>query len=177
MALFVSQVANKLDAKFRVSVPSSFRKAVTHDKEHFHGVMAWPGVGEAMIEACDHRRIERIAESLDDMTHYPEDAHVRLGLARASLAALKPLAFDINGRILLPEEFRQHAKIVDEVLFVGVGTTFQMWQPTRYRLWEERLRSQGEKEGIHLHMRPLMGALQPSVSREAHRHRNGGSHG
>ena len=154
MALFLSTTLNKLDAKFRVSVPASFRQSLQGDA--FGGVVAWPSVREQMIEACDRSRVERIAASLDDPGQYPEDNSLRLDLARVSLASLKPLSFDVNGRIMLPEEFREHAGIVEEVLFVGVGRTFQMWEPERYRLWEASRLEEGRKKGISLQMRPLL---------------------
>ena len=101
-------------------------------------------------------RVERIAASLDDPGQYPEDDSLRLDLARVSLASLKVLAFDVNGRIMLPSDFREHAGIGEEVLFVGVGRTFQMWEPERYRSWKSSRLDEGQKEGISLQMRPLL---------------------
>ncbi|MBC6445088.1 MAG: hypothetical protein GDA50_06630 [Alphaproteobacteria bacterium GM202ARS2] len=153
MALFVSTTLNKLDAKFRVSVPADFRKSLEGDS--FKGVVAWPNVPEKMIEACDSGRVERIAASLDDREQYPEDDSLRLDLARVSLASSQRLNFDVNGRIMVPPEFREHAGIGEEVLFVGVGLTFQMWDPERYRLWQSSRLQAGKEQGIRLQMRPL----------------------
>ena len=154
MALFLSTTSNKLDAKFRVSVPASFRQSLEGDA--FSGIVAWPSVSERMIEACDQDRIERIAASLDDPEAYPEGERLLLDLARVSLASLRPLSFDVNGRILLPQRFREHAGIGEEVLFVGVGRTFQMWDPSSYHSWEKERLEAGRNAGISLNMRPLM---------------------
>ena len=154
MALFLSKTANKLDAKFRVSVPAPFRQSLENDA--FSGVVAWPSVSERMIEACDQDRVERIAASLDDPEAYPDSERLVLDLARVSLASLRQLSFDVNGRILLPQDFREHAGIGEEVLFVGVGSTFQMWDPSSYDAWQKERLAAGKTAGISLNMRPLM---------------------
>jgi MraZ protein len=39
------------------------------------------------------------------------------------------LQIDGEGRIVLPDELKNHAHIADEVAFVGLGKMFQLWEP------------------------------------------------
>ena len=40
--------------------------------------------------------------------------------------------FDSEGRILLTKKLLKHAKIKSSMLFVGLGKTFQIWEPTNF---------------------------------------------
>jgi len=42
------------------------------------------------------------------------------------------LQIDGEGRIVLPDELKSHAHIDEQVAFVGLGKTFQMWEPGRF---------------------------------------------
>ena len=39
------------------------------------------------------------------------------------------LQFDTEGRVSLSDKLLKHAKIINSVLFVGLGKTFQIWEP------------------------------------------------
>jgi MraZ protein len=39
------------------------------------------------------------------------------------------LQFDSEGRVLISEKLLNHAKMKNNVLFVGLGKTFQIWEP------------------------------------------------
>ena len=47
-------------------------------------------------------------------------------------AAAQPLAFDPEGRIVLPENLVEYAHITDSAAFVGLGKSFQIWEPNRF---------------------------------------------
>ena len=42
------------------------------------------------------------------------------------------LPFDKEGRIVIPKKLIDHASLSKEVLFVGLGPTFQIWNPKYY---------------------------------------------
>jgi MraZ protein len=50
-------------------------------------------------------------------------------LALAVFADAWPMEADKEGRIVLPENLKAHAGLVDSVVFMGLGTTFQIWEP------------------------------------------------
>jgi MraZ protein len=42
------------------------------------------------------------------------------------------LQFDGEGRVLISEKLLNHAKIKNNILFVGLGKTFQIWEPKTF---------------------------------------------
>ena len=52
--------------------------------------------------------------------------------ATSVLSESVSLQFDSEGRVLFPEKLLKHAKIKKEILFVGLGKTFQIWEPKSF---------------------------------------------
>ena len=42
------------------------------------------------------------------------------------------LQFDTEGRVSISEKLLKHAKIKNNLLFVGLGKTFQIWEPRNF---------------------------------------------
>ena len=42
------------------------------------------------------------------------------------------LQFDSEGRVLITDKLLDHAKIKNSILFVGLGKTFQIWDPKSF---------------------------------------------
>ncbi len=124
---FLSTYTNKVDAKGRVSVPSSFRAALLHKGcDHF---IAFPSFKNEVIEAYAPEKMTHIMESVEtlDMFSDQQDDFKTLLFAEA-----RTLTFDNDGRLVLPEYLRAHAGIKDEAVFVGQGSGFQIWSPKKY---------------------------------------------
>ena len=52
--------------------------------------------------------------------------------ATSVLSESENLQFDTEGRVSLSEKLLRHAKIKYNVLFVGLGKTFQIWEPNNF---------------------------------------------
>ena len=128
MALFLSTTINKMDTKSRVSVPSAFRNSL--QKQTFKGLIAFPSYQSNSIDACGIDRMESISDNLDSNHDYTKE---EFDLISLYFGEAEQLPFDKEGRIILPKNLINHASISNEVLFVGLGPTFQMWNPTSYR--------------------------------------------
>ena len=48
------------------------------------------------------------------------------------LSESENLQFDTEGRISISDKLLSHAKIKNNVLFVGLGKTFQIWEPNNF---------------------------------------------
>jgi MraZ protein len=128
VALFTGTHVNKLDKKGRVSVPASFRAALTGLP--FAGVHAYPSrAGVPAIECCGADWMERLRERIGSFE--PEDAE-GLKRAMAVFSNTHDLPFDPEGRITLPPKFIQHAGLDGQIAFVGIGHIFQIWEPSRF---------------------------------------------
>lgn len=127
MALFVGRHVNKIDKKGRVSVPKPFRAAL--QSRDLTSLFVYPRFQQQAIEACDQDFMNRLSRSLDDLDLFSDDQD---DLASVILANAHELAFDPEGRIVLPADLSSYANISGEVLFVGQGPRFQIWQPDAY---------------------------------------------
>ncbi len=128
MSQFLGTHQNRLDAKGRVSVPAPFRAAlramaggddvpflVLRPSHQFDCIEGWPGA-----------LFQRLSNSLDEFDPLdPQQSDVSTLLFSEAF----PVEPDREGRIVLPEELVAHAKLTEGVTFMGLGRTFQIWEP------------------------------------------------
>ncbi|MBV9750760.1 MAG: division/cell wall cluster transcriptional repressor MraZ [Acetobacteraceae bacterium] len=127
MAAFMGTHLNRLDAKGRVSVPAPFRTALRNGSED--GVAALvlrPSHTHPSIEAWPTAVFQELETPLDRLDLF-SDAHD--DLAASLYADAWPVEADREGRIVLPESLVAHAGLTDQVAFLGLGRTFQIWEP------------------------------------------------
>lgn len=134
MKPFLSTVVNRIDAKGRVSVPAGFRSAVKDSG--LQGVICFPSFSEKSIEGCSAEQLGELSDMIDQMPPFSEK---RDALAASILGNAHELTFDKEGRIKLPEKLMVHAGLSGEVMFMGLGRKFKIWNPATYSLDEERL--------------------------------------
>ena len=135
--MFLSSYENKLDKKGRVSVPASFRSYLS--SLGYNGVICYPSFNNQSIEACSQDRIEKLSNTIDSLNPFEEK---RDYFATSILSESISLQFDSEGRISLPTKLLKHAKIKNNMLFVGQGKTFQIWEPTIF----EKFKAQARKK-------------------------------
>ncbi|MCB2081255.1 MAG: division/cell wall cluster transcriptional repressor MraZ [Rickettsiales bacterium] len=152
MALFLSTFTNKVDKKGRVSVPASFRAVLSG--QHFPGIVAFGSFVHPCVEACSMERLERLSESIDHLDPYSE---ARDAFATTILGEAMQLAFDKEGRVLLPTELLEKAGITDQAVFVGKGQTFEIWNPGRFAEYSARAREVAKNERANLRLSPKGG--------------------
>ena len=80
-------------------------------------------------------RIQKISDSIDSLDPFSKD---RDALATALLGGSTHLTIDADGRVILPENLLKKAKIKDLAVFVGKGTTFEIWQPKQFAEYMEK---------------------------------------
>ena len=125
--MFLSTYENKLDKKGRVSVPASFRSHLSN--LGYNGVICYPSFNNQSIEAWPQDRIEKISNTIDTLNPFEEKKDY---FATSILSESINLQFDSEGRILLTKKLLKHAKIKSSMIFVGLGKTFQIWEPTNF---------------------------------------------
>ena len=150
MTLFLSTVTNKMDAKSRVSVPSSFRNTLKN--QTFKGVVAFPSYSEKSIDACGIERMENISNSLDSNHKYSRE---EFDLISLYFGEAEQLPFDREGRIILPKKLINHAEIENSVLFVGLGPTFQMWNPNSYEKKKNKMIQKATDKKLNPRLKPI----------------------
>jgi len=149
MALFLSTFVNKVDKKGRVSVPASFRAALAG--QAFAGIVAFRSYKLNALEACGIDRMDRLSRSMDDLDLFSQQQD---DLAANIFADAHQLPFDSDGRIVLPDQLAQHAKIDDRAAFVGRGAMFQIWNPEAFLRFQDEARARAKQAGATLRLRP-----------------------
>ena len=125
--MFLSNYENKIDKKGRVSVPASFRSYL--NTMGFNGFVSYPSFNHPALEACSQDRIEKLSNTIDSLNPFEEK---RDYFATSILSESENLQFDTEGRISLSKKLLNHAKINTSILFVGLGKTFQIWEPKNF---------------------------------------------
>ncbi len=127
MGHFLGTHQNRLDAKGRVSVPAAYRAALrSPDADGPTTVILRPSHKFPCIEAWPVAKFEALATSLGKLNQF-SDAHE--DMSAALYADAFPVDADKEGRILLPTELVEHAALAAQVSFMGMGDTFQIWEP------------------------------------------------
>ena len=165
MVQFVSTFHNRVDAKGRVSVPASFRAALS--EEGFGGVYLYPALDAQALDGGGQRLMKEIGGLLEDLPAFSDE---RDHLATALFGASEVVKLDGEGRMVLPEVMRAHAGITDQVVFVGLGHKFQLWEPLLFaaRLEEakNRVRDMRKLLGQAGHRQNQMSGDKRNESRE-----------
>jgi MraZ protein len=138
-----------MDSKCRVSVPSTFRNSLK--KQSFSGIIAFPSYNDKSIDACGIERMENISNSLDS-ENYSRD---EFDLISLYFGEAEQLPFDKDGRIILPKKLITHAGITVNVMFVGLGPTFQMWNPTSYEDKKYQMLQNAKNKKINPRLKPI----------------------
>jgi len=125
--MFLSTYENKLDKKGRVSVPASYRSYLSN--LGYNGIVCFQSFNNQCIEAWPQDRIEKISNAIDSLNPFEEKKDY---FATSILSESINLQFDNEGRIILTSKLLKHSKIKNNVLFVGQGKTFQIWEPTSF---------------------------------------------
>lgn len=125
--MFLSSFENKLDKKGRVSVPATFRSHL--NSLGYNGFISYPSFNHSALEGCSQDRIEKLSNTIDSLNPFEEK---RDYFATSILSESENLQFDTEGRVSISQKLLNHAKIKSNVLFVGLGKTFQIWEPNNY---------------------------------------------
>ena len=138
--MFLSSFENKIDKKGRVSVPSTFRSHL--NSMGYNGFITYPSFNHSALEACSQDRIEKLSKTIDSLNPFDEK---RDYFATSILSESVNVQFDTEGRISLSDKLLNHAKIKNKVLFVGLGYTFQIWEPTLFEKFKSSARKKAFK--------------------------------
>lgn len=111
-----------LDEKFRISVPSMWRKRISPEAEGtFVIIKGFEGSLLAMPE-------DEWEKYWDDIESLPENAETRT-LKRIILNNMKISVMDKQGRVSFSQELCEFAEIKKELVLVGKGSKIEVWDP------------------------------------------------
>ncbi len=122
-------------------MPASYRSYLSN--LGYNGIICFVSFNNQCIEAWPQDRIEKISNTIDTLNPFDEKKDY---FATSILSESINLQFDNEGRIILTSKLLKHSKIKNNVLFVGQGKTFQIWEPTSFEKFRVNAR---KKSNIH----------------------------
>jgi len=136
MSQFLGTHQNKLDGKGRVSVPANFRAGLRNlDGSAF--VILRPSHIHACIEVYPEAVFATLEKPLEALPDFSEE---HFDLAVTIYADACRLDIDKDGRMVLPADLIAHAGLKDSVTFMGLGRTFQIWEPAAVEAYRAEAR-------------------------------------
>lgn len=160
MGLFLSTFVNKVDSKGRVSVPASFRSALS--QEPFQGIIVYRSYKYDALECCGYSRMESLSQTIDAQTDI--FSQTQDDLTAAIFADSVQIPFDGDGRIVMPKSLCDFAGIADRAAFVGRGQTFQIWLPEAFESHQTQARERVRGGEISLRMHKVGSGGQGGAS-------------
>lgn len=122
--LFLGSFTNKIDAKGRLATPARFRRVLEGEKSNT--IFVIPSPDEPCLEAGGPAFIESIAQSIMMLPRFSDERKL---LQKRLTGKTISLSMDSEGRFILPQELRDHAKLNGEAVFSGQMDFFQIWNP------------------------------------------------
>ena len=120
--LFQGSALNAVDAKGRVSVPA-FLRSVIERRGDARTIVLAKNDSFGCLSAYDPAYAALKHET---------DPSAELDYARRTMMAFgatEEVPYDSSGRIILPPMMRRKGQLDELALFIGVGETFQIWNP------------------------------------------------
>ena len=121
-SLFLGSHTNRIDKKGRIATPADFRKVL--DTETLNGFVCIPSLSGPYLDCGGWDLLDRFQDMIDGLDPFDPD---REDFEIAIMGRAREINFDADGRVILPQGLRDHAKLAEEACFVGRGSFFQIW--------------------------------------------------
>ena len=131
--MFLGEFEHIMDDKGRVAIPARYRESL--------GVRFVLTKGfDQCLQAFPLPMWDALATKIDRLPiGSPQVRHAR----RFIFAAAAEVEFDRQGRILIPQNLRDYAGLVQEVVVTGMNSYFELWSAQRWRSLQEELNGSG----------------------------------
>jgi MraZ protein len=154
--LFLSTYVNKVDRKGRVSVPAPFRTVLSG--QNSAGIVAYPAFKHPAISCSGLAWVDEMAALLETLPEF-SDEYDKLA---SMFGEMKDLSIDPEGRIVLPEDMLSLAGITEQVAFVGLSKTFQIWEPEALKAHQDHMRQLKREQGMAVPAARALAATVPT---------------
>jgi len=132
MNLFLGEYDHSLDDRGRITLPRKIRQEITGEE-----IVLARGY-EGCIFGFDKSSWEKEAEK---HLNTPVTDEMGRQVRRYLFAGAQKVEIDKLGRILVPAQLKEHGLIAREVMVVGAGDHFEIWDTARWREYAAKLGS------------------------------------
>ena len=122
MIMFLSSFEGIIDSKNRISIPASFRTTVIQSKEKIY---LFKSLKYSCLEFHLASKINTLIKSFDEKDFFSKkNDHFKTAI----LSDLEEITIDKDGRFTLRDSHKIFSKIKKEIIFIGKGNHFEIWQ-------------------------------------------------
>lgn len=130
--MFVGQSKHTITKDGRLSLPSKMREVISkkYQSEEVYFVLIQGNILCVYPEEEFEKALDRVAiqdASLSEMAQFE----------RNSCANAESSKIDSSGRIVIPQDMKELAKIDQDVLIIGARTHIELWSPARWEAYQE----------------------------------------
>lgn len=128
--MFRGLTAINIDSKGRMVIPTRYRDALLNDNEaNSSPIVVTIDPEFSCLLLYPMKEWETIETKLQGLSSFN---HVSRRIQRLLLGHATELELDANGRILVPPLLRDYADLKKEVVLVGQGKKFEIWDETKW---------------------------------------------
>lgn len=120
---FTGNIDAKTDEKGRVFIPASFRKQL--QQADLNALILRRDIFQQCLVLYPESVWNEMVDTIAQRTN-PFDSKGRAAL-RGFVAGAERIGIDGNGRILIPRRYLDAAEIRNEVRFIGMDTSIEIW--------------------------------------------------
>lgn len=129
--MYIGKFLHLIDSKNRVFLPVKFRQK----SKKFFIVQGL----ESCLYLYDLPRWQSVIDKLGNLGL--SDKSQERAFKRALLSNAHEISPDSQGRILIPQDHKDYAKLLSEIIFIGVGNRLEVWSKENWdRYHDEHLR-------------------------------------
>ena len=124
---FLGNIEAKIDTKGRAFLPAAFRKILQASGEE-HIVMRKDVFQACLVlypESIWNEQMDSLRQRLNRWNKQHQEVF------RQFVSEVEILTLDGNGRFLIPKRYLHMAAIEQDVKFIGMGDTIEMWSSTK----------------------------------------------
>tara|TARA_Y100000816_G_C25823411_1_gene430815 strand:- start:260 stop:676 length:417 start_codon:yes stop_codon:yes gene_type:complete len=122
MLMFLSSFYGIIDSKNRVAIPSSFRSTINNSNEKIY---IFKSLKYNCLEVHLSSKINTLVKNFDEKDFFSKkNDHFKTAI----LSDLEEISIDKDGRFILKEKLQKFSKLSKELIFIGKGNHFEIWE-------------------------------------------------
>ena len=120
--MFLSSFYGIIDTKNRVAIPSSFRSVINSTREK---IFIFKSLKYECLEIHLSSKINSLVKNFDEKDFFSKkNDHFKTAI----LSDLEEITIDKEGRFTLKEQLQKFSKLSKEIIFIGKGNHFEIWE-------------------------------------------------
>lgn len=140
--MFTGSFFHVMDNKGRVSIPVRYRDLLQERQDRQLILTNWDGY----VMAFPQSEWVKVEAKLGELSLFRKDLR---GIQRFIISGVEECPLDRQGRILIPQNLRDYARLGKEVAIVGAVRNFEIWDRERYESHRQALEATFDEGVLH----------------------------